>query len=132
MLSMRFQELLMWKNPHVNFCTECRKSLWNFPCDIFTDPSVHLLFHGIQNYPQMISNVNIFMTGWNKICSTSEAWNMQQWFGLIFLCIFQLQTMFSIHFFVFKVYLMLYKEHSYHNIEVKIWTHTLPNSFSFG
>ena len=47
---------------------------------------------------KFFSNVNIFMTEWKNICSIYEAWKLQHWFGLIFLCVFQPQTLFSIHF----------------------------------
>ena len=99
---------------HVQFRIDCRNSLWTFACDICTDPSVYLTFYGIQTYPQNLSNVNIFMTGWNNIRSTYETWKLQQWFGLIFLCVFKIQTMFIIHlFFVSEVYLILWKK-NYH------------------
>ena len=132
-LNMRFQDLLMYKFlNYVQFCTDCRKYLWTLSCDVCTDPAAHLPVHVIWMYPQIISNINIFMTWWNNFCFNDEAWNMQQWFGLISLFVFQLQTLFSIHFFMSEVYLLLWKKHYQHNIQVKIWTHTLPLSFSFG
>ena len=117
---------------YLQFLMDYIKLLWTFSSDVCTDLAVHLMFHGILMYPQIISNIDIFMTWWNNFCFNDEAWNMQQWFGLISLFVFQLQTLFSIHFFMSEVYLLLWKKHYQHNIQVKIWTHTLPLSFSFG
>ena len=93
----------------VQFCIDCRKSLWTFSCDIWTDTAVRLPFHGIQTYPQIHSNANISMTGWKNICYTSGAWNLQHLFGLIFVCVFQIQTLFSIHLCVRGVSDAIYK-----------------------
>ena len=77
---------------YMQFRTYCRKSLWIFSCEVCTDPDVHILFRAIWTYPRIFSNVNIFMIGWNNVYSTSEAWKLQQWFRLIFLYVFKLQT----------------------------------------
>ena len=77
---------------YVQLRTYWRKYLWTFSCDVCIHPAVHLLFHWIWTYPQIISNANIFITGWKHICSVSEAWDIQPWFGLIFLWLFQLKT----------------------------------------
>ena len=116
----------------MNFCTEFINSLWIFSCDVCTDLDVHIHFYGIWIYSQILSKVNKCITGWKNIFSTSEAWNLQQWFGLIFLFVFQIQILFIIHLFVSEFYPLLKKENYYHNIQVKEWTHTLPLSFSFG
>ena len=42
------------------------------------------------------------------MCPTSEVLNLQQWVVLVFLYGIQLQTIFSIQFFVSDVYLLLY------------------------
>ena len=96
---------------YVQFRTDCRKSLCTFSCDVCTNTVGNLLFRGILTYQLIFSNINIFMTGWKNICSTYESWNLQQWFSFIFLCVFQLQNLFSIHLsFLSEVYLLLYKK----------------------
>ena len=120
------------KTHYVQFITYYINSLWKFSCDICTYPAINLPFHGIWTYPQILSNVNIFMIGWNIFWSNSETWNLKQCVFLDFLCVFQLQNMFGIHLFVPKVYLLLQREHFCHNIQVKILNHTLPLSFIFG
>ena len=115
---------------YVKFRTDLIKSLWKFYCDICTDSAAHLLFHGIWAYQQIFSNINIFMIGWKNAWYTSEALNMQPWFGLIFLCMIHLQNMFSIQFFCVQGVSAVIEETIHHNIQVKRWTHTLPLIFS--
>ena len=71
----------------MQFLTDSRNALKTVSCGICTDRAVHLPFHRIWMQPQIISNINIFMTGWNNICFTSQAWKTQKWFGLI-LCVY--------------------------------------------
>ena len=77
---------------YVQFRKDWRNSLWTFPCDICTYSAIHLLLREIWRYPPIFSNVNIFMTVWKKIWYTSESLNLQQYFDLIFLCVFQIKT----------------------------------------
>ena len=94
---------------YLQFHMERRKCLWTFSWDICTDPYVNLTFRVIWAHPQILSNVNTLIKGWNNTRSTSEALNLQQWFGLIFLCVFKLQTLFVIHFFLCLRYIWCYR-----------------------
>ena len=76
---------------YLQFHMERRKCLWTFSWDICTDPYVNLTFRVIWAHPQILSNVNTLIKGWNNTRSTSEALNLQQWFGLIFLCVFKIK-----------------------------------------
>ena len=132
MINLRVQYLPMHFFYYVQFHTLCRKSSW-----IFFIWRMNRSSHTSTVPRNLVTSMNYLQCKYiyDRVKEyLIQLWRMKYatvvWLDLF--CLFNIKNLFSIHLFVSKMYLLLYTKHSCHNIKVKIWTHTIPFSFTFG